>query len=124
MHYQGITWEELVKVIGHAPSFFQRWYMVGALLQVHKSQLDRISRSFVMHRNVKLSCNEVLEAWLYGEMYYPVTDKHDPRSWHTLHGVTVRMGERGLAKRVREGEFYMVMITSNNYHISLHMKIP
>ena len=109
-----------MKVIGHAPFFVQRWYMAGVLLQVCKSQLDRISRSFLRHRNVNLACDEVLEAWLYGEIYYPETDKDNPRTWHTLHGVTVRMGEGELAQRVKckaqSSEFHMVMITFVSSH--------
>ena len=115
-HCQGITWQELVNVIAYAPFFVQRWYMVGVLLQVRKSQLDRISRSFAKHRNVNLACDEVLEAWLNGEIFYPETDKDDladPRSWHTLHGVIRRMGERELAQKVYRSylsEFNMLIV--------------
>ena len=87
---------------------------MGVLLRVHKSQLDRISRSFLKHRNVNLACDEVLEAWLNGEIFYPETEKvelPDPRNWHTLHGAIVRMGERELAQRVYRthlSEFHMI----------------
>ena len=113
---QGITWQELVSVIAYAPFFVQRWYMVGVLLRVQKSQLDRISRSFLKHGNVNLACDEVLEAWLNGEIFYPETETEelaDPRSWHTLHGVIVRMGERELAQRVYRAhlsKFYMIIM--------------
>ena len=87
---------------------------MGVLLQVRKSQLDRISRSFVKHRNVNLACDEVLEAWLNGEIYYPETDElADPRTWHTLHGVIARMGERELAQKVYRShlsEFRMLIV--------------
>ena len=41
-----------------------RWYMFAVLLNISKTVMERISRSFIANGNVHYSLSEVAEAWL------------------------------------------------------------
>ena len=90
-----------------APHVADRWYMFAVLLNITKSIMDRISKSFIANGNIQHSLSEVVGVWLEeintaspgsGADTNRLNERKPSRYWLQVYHVVKRMGHVTFAR--------------------------